>query len=58
MFNEGLLEEGYAQTYPYPLNTKYTSRFEEAQEEARAGALGSGAFPSTNSASSRTMTTV
>ena len=40
MFNEDLLEEGYAQTYPYPPNTRYASRFEEAQEEARAGGLG------------------
>jgi micrococcal nuclease len=36
MFNEDLLEEGYAQAYPYPPNTKCADRFEEAQEEARA----------------------
>ena len=40
MFNEELVEEGYAQTYPYPPNTKYEDRFAEAQEEARAGGLG------------------
>src|SRR3712207_8004724 len=40
MFNEDLLEEGYAQTYPYPPNTRYATRFKEAQEEARAGGLG------------------
>ncbi len=40
MFNEDLLEEGYAQAYPYPPNTKYEDRFAEAQEEARAGGLG------------------
>jgi micrococcal nuclease len=40
MFNEDLVEEGYAQTYPYPPNTKYADRFEEAQEGARAGGLG------------------
>jgi micrococcal nuclease len=40
MFNEVLLEEGYAQTYPYPPNTKYEDRFVEAQEEARADGLG------------------
>jgi micrococcal nuclease len=40
MFNEDLLEAGYAQTYPFPPNTKYASRFAEAQEEARAGGLG------------------
>jgi micrococcal nuclease len=40
MFNEDLLEEGYAQAYPYPPNTKYSSTFEEAQEEARAEGLG------------------
>jgi nuclease-like protein len=40
MFNEELVEEGYAQAYPYPPNTKYEDRFAEAQEEARAGGLG------------------
>jgi micrococcal nuclease len=40
MFNEDLLEAGYAQTYPFPPNTTYASRFAEAQEEARAGGLG------------------
>jgi micrococcal nuclease len=40
MFNEELVEEGYAQAYPYPPNTKYESTFAEAQEEARAGRFG------------------
>ena len=40
MFNEELLEEGYAQAYPYPPNTKYEDRFAEAQEEAKIGGLG------------------
>ncbi len=40
MFNEELVEKGYAQAYPYPPNTKYQSRFAEAQEEARAGGRG------------------
>src|SRR5215216_810886 len=40
MFNEELVEQGYAQTYPYEPNTKYADRFEEAQHEARASGLG------------------
>ena len=40
MFNEDLLEAGYAQTYAFPPNTKYASRLAEAQEKARAGGLG------------------
>jgi micrococcal nuclease len=45
MFNEDLLEEGYAQAYPYPPNTRYATRFEEAQEEARAVGLGIWGLP-------------
>jgi micrococcal nuclease len=45
MFNEDLLEEGYAQAYPYPPNTRYATRFEEAQEEARAGGFGIWGLP-------------
>ena len=40
MFNEDLIEQGYAQTYPYEPNTKYADRFEMAQQEARASGLG------------------
>lgn len=40
MFNEILLEEGYAQAYPYEPNTRYEERFAAAQEEARATGLG------------------
>jgi micrococcal nuclease len=44
MFNEELVEElveqGYAQAYPYEPNTKYSERFEETQQEARASDLG------------------
>jgi micrococcal nuclease len=40
MFNEVMLEEGYAQAYPYEPNTKYEDRFAAAQEEARAAGLG------------------
>jgi micrococcal nuclease len=40
MFNEVLLEEGYAQAYPHEPNTKYESRFASAQEEARSANLG------------------
>jgi micrococcal nuclease len=40
MFNEVLLEEGYAQAYPYEPNTRYEERFAEAQEDARVAGLG------------------
>ncbi len=40
MFNVDLVEEGYAQAYPYPPNTKYEDRFAAAQDEARAAGLG------------------
>jgi micrococcal nuclease len=40
MFNEALVEEGYAQAYPYEPNTSYEGRFAAAQEEARAAGLG------------------
>ncbi|MDP9479211.1 MAG: thermonuclease family protein [Actinomycetota bacterium] len=40
MFNEDLLEGGYAQAYPYPPNTRYAERFAAAQEGARAAGLG------------------
>jgi micrococcal nuclease len=36
MFNETLLEEGYAQVATFPPNVKYTDRFLEVQREARA----------------------
>ena len=35
MFNETLLEEGYAQVATFPPNVKYVDRFLEAQREAR-----------------------
>ena len=40
MFNEGLVSGGYAQTYPYPPDTKYAERFADAQENAQAAGLG------------------
>jgi micrococcal nuclease len=40
MFNEELVEKGYAQAYPYPPNTAYEVRFEQAQREAKARDLG------------------
>jgi micrococcal nuclease len=40
MFNEDLVEGGYAQVYTFPPNTRYEERFEEAQEEARAANIG------------------
>jgi micrococcal nuclease len=40
MFNMDLVEEGYAQAYPYPPNTRYEDRFAAAQDEARDAGLG------------------
>jgi micrococcal nuclease len=40
MFNETLVEEGYAQVATFPPNVKYTDRFLEAQREARAANRG------------------
>jgi micrococcal nuclease len=40
MFNEVLLEEGYAQVATFPPNVKYVDRFLEAQREARAANRG------------------
>jgi micrococcal nuclease len=40
MFNEDLLEEGHAQAYPYPPNTKYEGRFADAQSDAMAAHAG------------------
>src|SRR5918997_985067 len=36
MFNETLVEQGYAQVATFPPNVQYTDRFLEAQREARA----------------------
>jgi micrococcal nuclease len=40
MFNETLVEEGYAQVATFPPNVKYQDRFLEAQREARAANKG------------------
>ncbi len=40
MFNETLLEEGYAQVATFPPNVKYVDRFLEAQREARTANRG------------------
>ncbi len=40
MFNETLLEEGYAQVYTVSPNDKYEDRFEEAQEAAQEEEIG------------------
>src|ERR671910_2032855 len=40
MFNETLLEEGYAQVYTVPPNDRYEDRFEEAQDAAQEAELG------------------
>src|SRR5918995_148507 len=45
MFNETLLEEGYAQVATFPPNVKYVESFLQAQEEARAAGRGLWALP-------------
>jgi micrococcal nuclease len=40
MFNEVLLEEGFAQVATFPPNVKYVERLEEAQREAREAGRG------------------
>ncbi len=40
MFNETLLEEGYAQVYTVSPNDRYEDRFEEAQEAAQEAEIG------------------
>jgi micrococcal nuclease len=40
MFNETLLQEGYAQVATFPPNVKYVDRFLAAQEEARTAGRG------------------
>jgi micrococcal nuclease len=40
MFNETLVEEGYAQVATFPPNVKYQDRFLKAQREARAASRG------------------
>lgn len=40
MFNETLLEEGYAQVYTVSPNDRYEDRFEEAQESAQEAEIG------------------
>ena len=40
MFNEELVQKGYAQAYPYPPNTSYSARFAAAQARARASGIG------------------
>ena len=39
MFNEELVERGYAQAHPYPPNTTYEARFAVAQDRAKAARL-------------------
>jgi micrococcal nuclease len=40
MFNEELVEHGYAQAYPYPPNTAHAAQFAAVQRRARAAGLG------------------
>jgi micrococcal nuclease len=40
MFNEKLVEKGYAQAYPYPPNTVHEGKFAAAQSRARASGIG------------------
>ena len=46
MFNETLLRQGLAQIATFPPNTRYLSRFEEAQAEAREAGRGIWSLPS------------
>ena len=45
MFNETLLEEGYARVSTFPPNTRYVERFETAEAEARAAGRGIWGLP-------------
>ena len=45
MFNETLLKEGYARAATFPPNTRYVSRFEAAEAEAKAAGLGIWSLP-------------
>ena len=45
MFNEVLLEEGYAQLYIVSPNDRYESRFEQAQQQARSAGRGLWGLP-------------
>jgi micrococcal nuclease len=45
MFNETLLEEGYAQAATFPPNTRYESLFELRQQEARSAERGLWGLP-------------
>jgi len=45
MFNETLVREGYAQVATFPPNVKYTERFLDAQQEARAASRGFWGLP-------------
>lgn len=45
MFNETLLQEGYAQVATYPPNVRYVDRFLEVQREARAASRGLWGLP-------------
>jgi endonuclease YncB( thermonuclease family) len=40
IFNEALVDEGYAQMATFPLNVKYVERFKGAQREANRGLWG------------------
>jgi micrococcal nuclease len=40
MFNEELVEKGYAQAYPYPPNTAHAPQFAAAQSRAREAGVG------------------
>lgn len=45
MFNETLLEEGYARVSTFPPNTRYVQRFEAAEAGAEAAGLGIWSLP-------------
>lgn len=45
MFNETLLERGYAQVATFPPNVRHVDRFEQAQREARRSERGIWSLP-------------
>ncbi len=45
MFNETLVEKGYAQVATFPPNVRYVGRFEQAQRNAREAGVGIWSLP-------------
>lgn len=45
MFNEALVDKGYAQVATFPPNVRYVERFEQAQRKAREAGIGIWSLP-------------